>query len=172
MYLGYHLYPYKSHTKRQIITETPKFYLFDTGLANYLRRYEYKEMIGSEAGKAFEHYIFLELMAYKYLCDKRDQIFYWRTKEGLEVDFIVQDNAFEVKISSSIQKNHLKGLLEFGREHEFKLYVICLEKKKRIATIDKKEVHIWPVQEFFDMLWGHYVWTSLNNASCQLNRHC
>lgn len=82
MYLGYHLYPYRSRTKRQIVTETPKFYLFDTALSNYLRKYTYQEMVGFEAGKAFEHYIFLEFIAYKYLNDKRDELFYWRTKEG------------------------------------------------------------------------------------------
>ncbi len=158
MYLGYHLYPYRSRSKRQIITETPKFYLFDTGLANYLRRYQYTEMAGIEAGKAFEHYVFLELMAYKHLCDKRDQIFYWRTKDGHEVDFIFQDNAFEVKISSSIEKSHLKGLLEFGRENEFKLHVICFEKKKRIMTAQNKEIHIWPIQEFLDRLWSNDIW--------------
>jgi len=158
MYLGYHLYPYKSRIKRQTVTETPKFYLFDTGVANYLRRYEYKDMTGFEAGKSFEHYVFLELMAYKYLCDKRDQIFYWRTKEGYEVDFIVQDNAFEVKISTSVQKNHLKGLLEFSKDNVFKLHVICFEPKKRLISIGNKEIHIWPIQEFLEMLWGNNIW--------------
>ncbi len=158
MYLGYYLYPYRSRTKRQIITETPKFYLFGTGLVNYLRRYEYKEMIGFEAGRAFEHYVFLEFIAYKYLHDKRDQLFYWRTKEGYEVDFIVQDNAFEVKISSSIQKNHLRGLLEIAKEHNFKLHIICFEKKKRIITIENKEIIIWPIKEFLDTLWCHDIW--------------
>jgi predicted AAA+ superfamily ATPase len=158
MYLGYHLYPYRSRTKRQIITETPKFYLFDTALVNYLRKYEYQEMIGFEAGKAFEHYVFLEFIAYKYLNDKRDQLCYWRTKEGYEVDFIVQDNAFEVKISSSIQKNHLKGLLEFAKEHNFKLHVISLEKTKRVIILENKEITIWPIREFLDMLWGNNIW--------------
>lgn len=55
MYLGYHLYPYRSLSKRQIITEMPKFYLFDTALSNYLRKYEYQEMTGFDAGKSFEH---------------------------------------------------------------------------------------------------------------------
>ena len=158
MYLGYYLYPYRSRSKRQIISETPKFYLFDTGLVNYLRRYEFKEMTGIEAGRAFEHYLFLEFTAYKYLCDKRDQLFYWRTKEGHEVDLIVQDNAFEIKISSSIQKNHLKGLLELSKEHDFKLNVICLENKKRIVIIENKEITIWPVQEFLNTLWEHDIW--------------
>ncbi|WP_227779902.1 DUF4143 domain-containing protein [Rickettsia sp. Tenjiku01] len=81
-------------------------------------------MTGFDAGKSFEHYVFLELIAYKYLNDKRDELFYWRTKEGYEVDFIFQNNdAFEVKIASSIQKNHLEGLLEFSKDSDFKLHI-------------------------------------------------
>ncbi len=158
MYLGYFLYPYRSRSKRQIITDTPKFYLFDTALANYLRKYEYKEMLGIEAGRAFEHYLFLEFTAYKYLCEKRDQIFYWRTKEGYEVDFIIQDNAFEVKISTSIEQKHLKGLLEFNKENDFNLHVISCEKKKRIISINGNTITIWPIAEFLDNLWSHQIW--------------
>jgi len=158
MYLGYQLYPFKSKTKRQIITETSKFYFFDTGLANYLRRYEYNSMAGVEAGKSFEHYIFLELVAYKNLCDKREEIFYWRTKEGYEVDFIVQEQAFEVKLSNSVNKSHFKGLIEFNKDHNFKLNIICLEPKKRVTIIDGKEITIWPVQEFLETLWSNEIW--------------
>ncbi|MGX6959715.1 MAG: ATP-binding protein [Rickettsia endosymbiont of Pentastiridius leporinus] len=158
MYLGYHLYPYRSRSKRQIITQMPKFYLFDTALANYLRKYEYREMIGSDAGRAFEHYVFLELIAYKYLNEKRDELFYWRTKEGYEVDFIFQDNAIEVKISSFIQKNHLKGLLEFSKDSDFKLHVVSLEKTSRIINIDNKEITIWPIRDFLDALWSNNIW--------------
>ena len=84
MYLGYFLRPYRSRINRQTIQEVPKFYLFDTGIVNYLKRYEYKEMRGEEAGKSFEHYIFLEFMAYKLLTEKRDFIHYWRTKKGMK----------------------------------------------------------------------------------------
>ncbi|BDU60704.1 hypothetical protein FLA4_11140 [Candidatus Rickettsia kotlanii] len=37
------------------------------------QKYEYQEMTGFDAGKSFEHYVFLELIAYKYLNDKRDE---------------------------------------------------------------------------------------------------
>lgn len=158
MYLGYFLYPYRSKSKRQSIQETPKFYLFDTGVASYLKRFTFKEMIGSEAGKAFEHYIFLELMAYKLLNNKRDEITYWRTKDGKEVDFIVSNMAFEVKISAPIQKSHLSGLLAFGEEQPHSLHFISLEPSKRIMTIDEKDITIWPVQEFLDALWAGDLW--------------
>jgi predicted AAA+ superfamily ATPase len=158
MYLGYFLYPYRTISKRQTIQETPKFYLFDTGVATYLRRFEFKEMVGPEAGKAFEHYIFLELMAYKLLTNKRDEITYWRTKEGKEVDFIVSNMAFEVKISTPIKKSQLSGLLAFGEEQPHSLHVISLEPRKRIMTVNEKEITIWPVQEFLISLWNGELW--------------
>ena len=97
-------------------------------------------------------------MAYKLLMEKRDTINYWRTKEGYEVDFIVQDQAFEVKISSPIEKRHLKGLLLFGESYGVKLNVISLESRKRIMKIDNQEITIWPVQEFLDELWSSNIW--------------
>ncbi len=158
MYLGYQLYPYRSKIKRQIITETSKFYLFDTGLANYLKRYKYQEMRGTETGKAFEHYFFLELMAYKNLNEKRDNIYYWRTKEGYEVDFIVQNKAFEVKITDSVNDLHLKGLLQLGEDRDMELNLICLEKTKRITRKNSKDITIWPIKDFLDELWNNNIW--------------
>ena len=159
MYLGYILSPYRSRVSRQTIQEASKFYLFDTGIANYLRNYEFKDMRGAEAGKAFEHYIFLELMAYKLLTEKRDPLNFWRTKEGHEVDFIVQNQAIEVKISSSIEKRDLKGLLLFGEHYGAKLNIISFEPRKRLAIVDGQEVTLWPVQDFLDTLWAGEFWT-------------
>ncbi len=42
-------------------------------------------MTGFDAGKSFEHYVFLELIAYKYLNDKRYELFYWRTKKDMRL---------------------------------------------------------------------------------------
>ena len=158
MYLGYFLRPYKVRSSRQIIQEIPKFYLFDTGLATYLKRYTFKEMRGADAGASFEHYVFLELMAYKLLTAKRDHIFYWRTKNTHEVDFIIQDMAFEVKISTPIEKRDLKNLLVFAEENSASLHVISLEPRKRIMTCDNKEITVWPIQEFLEALWSHTLW--------------
>jgi uncharacterized protein len=158
MYLGYFVYPYQEKIKRQTIQETPRFYLFDTGLANYLKKYKWQEMRGVDAGRAFEHYLFLELTAYKLLTEKRDLISYWRTKEGDEVDFIIQKNAIEIKMSSSIDKRHLKGLLTFNKYHKFNLHIVCLEKEKRKVKIEDQEIIIWPVEEFLKTLWDNNFW--------------
>ncbi|MFN7096873.1 MAG: ATP-binding protein, partial [Gammaproteobacteria bacterium] len=91
--LGYFVYPYSKKKKRDIITATPKFYLFDVGVANYLAQQSISELKGSIAGKSFEHFIFMELIAYLGINRKREDIQYWRTKTGLEVDFILGDAA-------------------------------------------------------------------------------
>lgn len=74
-----------------------------------------------------------------------------------EVDFIVQEQAFEVKLSNSVNKSHFKGLIEFNKDHNFKLNIICLEPKKRVTIIDGKEITIWPVQEFLETLWSNEI---------------
>ena len=87
--LGYFVYPYKKKIKRDLISATPKFYLFDVGIANYLAQQSLFGLKGSVAGKAFEHFILMELVAFSELSRKHFAITYWRTKTGLEVDFIL-----------------------------------------------------------------------------------
>jgi len=84
--------------------------IFDTGRANYLKRYQYREMRGVDAEKAFEHYVFLELIAYHLMKEKREKLYYWRTKDGIEVDFVLQDGqiAIEGKILAPIDRRDLK----------------------------------------------------------------
>src|SRR3990167_2987332 len=62
--LGYHVYPYRKKIKRDIITATPKFYLFDVAVANYLAKQRPISLKGQVAGQNIEHFIFMELKAY------------------------------------------------------------------------------------------------------------
>jgi len=160
MYLGYMVYPFRSKAKRQMITDTPKFYFFDTGLINYLRSYKYTEMMGAQAGQSFEHYIFLELNAYQKMQRKRSAITYWRTKEGYEVDFVIgQTIAIDVKITNSVDRKHLTGLLQFHRDHEeASLHLISLEPNKRVLTEGAAVITLWPVELFLKALWAQEFW--------------
>lgn len=154
MYIGYFLHPYSKRKNRQIVTQIPKFYLFDTGVANYLAKYRFTGFGGSESGKAFEHYIFLELKAYQIMNSIRDEITYYRDSQGCEVDFILKDQAFEVKIKQNITAKDIKGLLIFGEDYGYKLNVVCTCDKKRIEIFGKHSVTIWPVQEFLESMWN------------------
>lgn len=156
--LGYFVYPYRKKFKRDIITATPKFYLFDVGIANYLARNSLTALKGDVAGKSFEHFIFMELTAYLGIERKRDEIQYWRTKTGLEVDFILGDAAvaLEVKISEQIHQQDLKGLIAFCEEHpKTKAIVVSQDKKPRQIVVNENiNIHVIPWKIFLTQLWA------------------
>jgi len=150
-YLGFRIPPWKKSKNRRMIT-TEKFYLFDVGVANYLARRQPK--IGSqEFGKAFEHYILMELKAYQSYRNPDMPITFWRTSTGREVDFILGDKelAIEIKGSSRIHEGDigsLQALLEDGPVK--KCCIVCLEKQPRQLT---KNIEAVPWQMFIERLW-------------------
>lgn len=156
--LGYFVEPYRKRVGRDIIRRTPKFYLFDVGVANYLSKKTIKELRGADAGAAFEQYILMELIAYKGLNKKRFNIHYWRTKTGLEVDFILGDAnvAIEVKISNQVEKQDIKGLIAFCEEHSpSSAYVVSQDARPRLIEIDQKtKITIIPWKLFLEQLWN------------------
>lgn len=156
--IGYEIYPFARKVGRDIITATPKFYLFDVGIVNALTNRQIPELKGPAAGDAFEHYIFMELMAYKELQELNIDICYWRTKTGLEVDFVLNRGkvAVEVKVSSEVKKDKLKGLIAFSQEHqpEHALVVSLDEKRRRIEVEGGTDILILPWREFLQMLWN------------------
>lgn len=143
--------------KRDIISKTPKFYLFDVGVANYLARRQIMELRGAAAGEAFEHFIFMELVAYNGLRKKRLEYSYWRTKTGLEVDFVVNDAeiAIEVKVSQQVQKSDLRGLIAFCEEHQPKRSIVVSQDPlpRKLIISDQIVIDILPWQNFLKQLW-------------------
>jgi predicted AAA+ superfamily ATPase len=150
-YLGFRIAPWKKSKNRRMIT-TEKFYLFDVGVANYLARRQPK--IGSqEFGKAFEHFILMELKAFQAYRNPDLPITFWRTSNGREVDFILGDKelAIEIKGSSRVHEgdiHSLKVLLEDGPVK--KCCLVSLEKQPRILT---NNIEVIPWQIFIEKLW-------------------
>ena len=109
------------------------------------------------AGKSFEHFILMELIAYSKMNKKRYDITYWRTKKGLEVDFIVGNAqlAIEVKISEQVHKEDIPGLIAFCQEHpNTHAIVVSQDKRKRLLSIDGHTgITIYPWKEFLSDLW-------------------
>jgi predicted AAA+ superfamily ATPase len=141
----------KSKTRRMI--ETEKFYLFDVGVANYLSRRTPHEGT-PEFGKAFEHYILMELKAYQAYRNPEMDIRYWRTSTGMEVDFILgeMDVALEIKGARRVHEGDLKGLTALLTDHKVKHpLLISLEREPRkIGT----KVRALPWEVFLRELWS------------------
>lgn len=156
--LGYFIFPYHKKVKRDLLVATPKFYLFDVGVANYLGKRVVSELQGDAAGRSFEHTILMELIAYRGLIEKRLDINYWRTKTGLEVDFILEKGkvAIEVKISKQLHQQDLKGLIAFCEEHpDTKAYAVSQDLFPRQLNINGKvSIQILPWKNFLEKLWA------------------
>lgn len=155
--IGYFVYPFHSRHKRDALSTIPKFYLFDVGLAAYLSKTTLEEVKGAQAGILFEHYIFMELMGYKCLQEKEFAICFWRSKSGLEVDFILGDAAvaIEVKVSNKIDKKELKGLLAFLDDFPTaQAYLIAPIERKRLFIDNKKSITLIPWRDFLAELWS------------------
>lgn len=155
--IGYYIYPYKNKIKREDLVATPRFYFFDVGIVNLLRKRTLPELKGKEAGAAFENYILMELWAYRAYNEKQFDIHFWRTSSGLEVDFVLGDAevAIEVKISSTIASSDIHGLITFQKEYKPKAtFVVCTAARMRKLTLpDGQTIDIMPWQSFLELLW-------------------
>ncbi len=150
-YLGFRIPPWKkSKNRRMIVTE--KFYLFDVGVANYLARRQ-PRLGSAEFGKAFEHYLLMELRAYQAYKRPDLPISFWRTSTGQEVDFILgeKDLAIEIKGSHRVHEGDLRSLTALGDDGPVKRCVmVSLEKEPR--KIGKVELLPW--RPFLERLWN------------------
>lgn len=149
--VGYLIPGFTSSKKRRAIA-APKFYFFDVGITNYLLRRS-NMVLGTDAfGHAFEHFIIQELIAYigyNHLCD---QLSYWRTATGYEVDAVVGDGrvAIEIKAVEEAKSRHTKGLKAFSEDYpEAKLYMVTFDKYRRTLN----GVSVVPAMEFLSLLW-------------------
>lgn len=159
--IGYNIFPYTNSKTRDVITSTPKFYLFDVGVANYLSKRKITQLKGADAGAAFEHFILMELIAYRGISEQIFEICYWRTKSHLEVDFILgnAEVAIEVKIKNQISKSDLKGLIAFNTTHQPKAsYLVCNVPRKRKIVVDNgTDITVIPWEDFLNMLWDQKI---------------
>ena len=143
--------PFKKRQNRQVISKAPKFYLFDTGVAGFLCKRLLAEPRGAAFGKAFEHFIFNEINAYRAYSDKGFQINYWRTKTGLEVDFVLGRGEVAVEVKTGgIDARETKGLRAFIEEYApKKALIVCTEKYERVSG----KIRVMPWQVFLSKLW-------------------
>ena len=151
--MGYMVEPFRRRQNRQVITRSPKFYLFDTGVAGTITKREIREEKGILFGRAFEHFMLMEILAYRSYSNKEFNVTFWRTKSGMEVDFILGDGqtAVEVKGTGRLEKKDLKSIIAFNNEYgPQKSIVVCTEKTVRKFG----PIHIMPYRDFLSDLWS------------------
>ncbi len=149
--VGFEMPAFRRTGKRRVVS-APKWYLFDVGVAGYLAR-RGKVVPGStEYGKAFEHFILMELRAHSIYSGLHYPIRYWRTSSGFEVDAVLGDASVivEIKSSETITYRDLKGIRAFREEHHAGRAVVVSSVPAPRRTDDG--IDILPWQDFLTRL--------------------
>lgn len=151
--IGRPLPAFRKRKKRRLVT-TPKFYFFDLSPVIHLAR-RGKVSPGSELfGRAFEHFIWMEITAHASYSGLFYPISFWKSASGLEVDFLLGDHevAIEVKSTRLAGGAHLKGLRRFNEEYATRTNIIVsLDAKPRMT---EDHIEILPWQIFLEKLWA------------------
>jgi predicted AAA+ superfamily ATPase len=121
--------------KKQLL-QAPKYYWFDCGVLNALNGELETELKHSSFryGRLFETYLIQEFIRHNDYLERYLRFFYWRDKNGSEVDLIVARSAavplaaIEIKSSSNPDDGNLAGLLAF-REDYPTVPLYCLSTK-------------------------------------------
>jgi predicted AAA+ superfamily ATPase len=150
--LGYKL-PVFTKRARRAMTAQPKFYLFDAGVYYHLRPKGPLDSPNEMGGIALEGLVLQHLKAW---CDySADQVacYFWRSRGGSEVDFVLYGehhfHAIEVKNAKQIHPKSLKSLKTFLSDYP-EASVMLLYRGTEKLMVD--EIPCWPVDDFLVQL--------------------
>lgn len=131
----------------------PKFYFFDTGVFRALRPTGPLDRPAEVDGAALEGLVAQHLRAWIAYSGAPLDMSYWRTRTGIEVDFVVYGNtdffALEVKNSDRVRPDDLRGLRAFMGEYPECRPMLLYRGTEKLEI---GGIPCWPVAEFLATL--------------------
>jgi len=146
--LGFRLPVFTKRAKRHLISH-PKFYYFDCGVFRSIRPKGPLDAPGEIDGAALESLVIQHLRAWNAYRGGTASLYFWRTKSGNEVDFVVYGPdtfcAVEVKNTARVNRKMLKGLIAFKEDYPGAELYFLYRGRERLKL---KGVLCLPVEEF------------------------
>lgn len=135
----YLLRPYYKNISKRLI-KAPKLYFLDTGLAAFLTKWQSPETLfnGAMAGPIFETFVISEVIKSYFFRGKQPPIYYYRDKEGREIDLLIEKEdkliPIEIKKAINIRDDDVKHIRYFQKnvENSSNGAVICLDQEMRL----------------------------------------
>lgn len=150
--LSIHLPVFSTRAKRQLVSHE-KFYFFDAGVYRSLRMTGFLDKTTEINGPGLEGLVLQNLSAWNDYQGSSNKLFYWRTKHGIEVDFVIYGEtsfyAIEVKNSTLIHDQDLKGLKAFLEDYPEAKAIMLYRGNERLK---KGNILCLPVEEFLKTL--------------------
>lgn len=133
--------------KRQIYNPS-KIFCIDTALCNTIS-FKFSQNLGH----LYENIVFLELMR------RNEEVFYWKSEKGREVDFIIKkglkiEKAIQVALSLSdrrVKDREIQALADAKEELKPKQLIILTEDEEGTEFISDIEIRILPVWKWLLM---------------------
>ena len=120
MLITRHLPVFTKRAKRNLVGHD-KFYFFDAGVFRALRPKGPLDRPSEIDGACLEGLVFQHLSAWNDYSGGRNQLFFWRTKAGVEVDFVIYGpdcfHAIEVKNADKLTRHDAAGLESFHADY-------------------------------------------------------
>lgn len=146
--LSFRIPVFSRRAKRETIAHQ-KFFIFDAGVFRSLRPKGPLDRPQEIEGAALEGLVAQNLRAWLAYRGDDARLFFWRTRSGVEVDFVVYGAggfwAIEVKNGDRVGQEDLRGLKAFITDFPDAVALILYR-----GTIRERRGHIWiiPVEDF------------------------
>ncbi len=118
--LGYRVPSFTRRAQRQLV-QHPKFYYIDAGVFRSLRPKGPLDSPEEVGGACLEGLVAQHLRAWIAYSKAERSLHFWRTRRGLEVDFVIYGEetflAIEVKRSRSVYSKDVRALLAFQEDY-------------------------------------------------------
>ena len=141
--------PVFARRSRRAVLAHPKFYYFDAGVFRDLRPKGPLDRAEEIDGAALEGLVYQHLKSWMEYSPGNAHLYYWRTKAGTEVDFILYGQecfwAIEVKNSAEIRKKDLRPLKAFKEDYPESSGLILYRGSSRLLIDD---IQCLPVEDF------------------------
>lgn len=150
--LSFRLPVFTKRAKRRLVSHS-KWYYFDPGVFRSLRPKGPFDRPEEIDGAALEGLVAEHLRAWIAYAGRDDQLFFWKTQHGLEVDFVVYGSgglfALEVKNSTKIRPHDLISLQHFQKDYPKSTAIFLYRGKERL-----KKGNVWciPCESFLKHL--------------------
>ncbi len=113
--------PVFTRRARRMVAAHPKFYLFDAGVYRSLRPSGPLDRAQEIDGAALEGLVAQHLRAWIAYSNSDQKLYYWRTRSGVEVDFVLYGDAglwcLQVQNSAVVRNADLKALKAFREDY-------------------------------------------------------
>jgi predicted AAA+ superfamily ATPase len=132
-----------------------KFYLFDLGVTHRILGRRALPVGSDEYGRAFESFLALELLAWCAYRGQGEELRFYRTRAGVEVDFVLGDVGIEAKAGVLATERDARGLCALEEVHPLRRrLIVSRDPTPRRFVVRGAQIEVLPWAEFLGELWA------------------